>query len=141
MRRLLARRPLMPVAQSHLVRADWYAIPYVECTWTKRVPFRSATETNSYTFVRLPAAMRDRKSTRLNSSHSQISYAVFCLKKQHQPSAGQKKCMSRLSHAGDKLVHYPFSLSDKTDLRPLANLAAFIQDHANYIQPQNGQAA
>src|SRR5205085_11828433 len=27
------------------------------------------------------AAHRDRKSTRLNSSHSQISYAVFCLKK------------------------------------------------------------
>src|SRR5256886_9892057 len=27
------------------------------------------------------AARRDRKSTRLNSSHSQISYAVFCLKK------------------------------------------------------------
>src|SRR2546427_9553577 len=26
-------------------------------------------------------ADRDRKSTRLNSSHSQISYAVFCLKK------------------------------------------------------------
>src|SRR2546430_4193986 len=29
----------------------------------------------------LEAALRDRKSTRLNSSHSQISYAVFCLKK------------------------------------------------------------
>src|SRR5688572_31319978 len=27
------------------------------------------------------SACRDRKSTRLNSSHSQISYAVFCLKK------------------------------------------------------------
>src|SRR5689334_24019273 len=27
------------------------------------------------------AARRDRKSTRLNSSHSSISYAVFCLKK------------------------------------------------------------
>src|SRR2546427_1974641 len=27
------------------------------------------------------AAAGDRKSTRLNSSHSQISYAVFCLKK------------------------------------------------------------
>src|SRR2546430_6730628 len=27
------------------------------------------------------AAFKDRKSTRLNSSHSQISYAVFCLKK------------------------------------------------------------
>src|SRR5688572_31263268 len=29
----------------------------------------------------LVADDRDRKSTRLNSSHSQISYAVFCLKK------------------------------------------------------------
>src|SRR2546430_12427150 len=31
---------------------------------------------------------RDRKSTRLNSSHSQISYAVFCLKKKkdNQPN-------------------------------------------------------
>src|SRR5256886_13315577 len=27
------------------------------------------------------ASVEDRKSTRLNSSHSQISYAVFCLKK------------------------------------------------------------
>src|SRR2546430_12056305 len=42
----------------------------------------------------LPGAerTRDRKSTRLNSSHSQISYAVFCLKKKkkntrlHRPS-------------------------------------------------------
>src|SRR2546430_13614317 len=33
--------------------------------------------------VRLAVTLghRDRKSTRLNSSHSQISYAVFCLKK------------------------------------------------------------
>src|SRR5438270_9458335 len=30
------------------------------------------------------ALMEDRKSTRLNSSHSQISYAVFCLKKKKQ---------------------------------------------------------
>src|SRR2546430_8298123 len=29
---------------------------------------------------------RDRKSTRLNSSHSQISYAVFCLKKKKTAS-------------------------------------------------------
>src|SRR3712207_8048617 len=28
-----------------------------------------------------PAWQRDRKSTRLNSSHANISYAVFCLKK------------------------------------------------------------
>src|SRR2546427_5951376 len=33
--------------------------------------------------------VRDRKSTRLNSSHSQISYAVFCLKKKKQTSVAQ----------------------------------------------------
>src|SRR2546430_17163937 len=36
------------------------------------------------------ARNRDRKSTRLNSSHSQISYAVFCLKK--------KKTIHVISH-------------------------------------------
>src|SRR2546430_12208285 len=39
----------------------------------------------------LPAGPRDgasdRKSTRLNSSHSQISYAVFCLKKKQRGQA------------------------------------------------------
>src|SRR5688572_7760488 len=36
--------------------------------------------------VRLqPGSPEDRKSTRLNSSHSQISYAVFCLKKKKTP--------------------------------------------------------
>src|SRR2546429_5456259 len=32
----------------------------------------------------LPNRARDRKSTRLNSSHGYISYAVFCLKKKQQ---------------------------------------------------------
>src|SRR3712207_8106628 len=31
-----------------------------------------------------PGAARDRKRTRLNSSHANISYAVFCLKKQYK---------------------------------------------------------
>src|SRR2546427_6982226 len=31
----------------------------------------------------------DRKSTRLNSSHSQISYAVFCLKKKKKCNIGE----------------------------------------------------
>src|SRR2546430_8868183 len=35
----------------------------------------------------LHPARADRKSTRLNSSHSQISYAVFCLKKKKKQSA------------------------------------------------------
>src|SRR5688572_31207377 len=45
----------------------------------------------------------DRKSTRLNSSHSQISYAVFCLKKKKTDSAvaqattmrGVRQCATR----------------------------------------------
>src|SRR5215217_9017929 len=38
-------------------------------SWSRRCGSRSST------------ARRDRKSTRLNSSHANISYAVFCLKK------------------------------------------------------------
>src|SRR3712207_7397321 len=34
---------------------------------------------------RIPADAQDRKSTRLNSSHANISYAVFCLKKNFIP--------------------------------------------------------
>src|SRR2546430_6498454 len=40
---------------------------------------RSGTPVITRSATRRPIA--DRKSTRLNSSHSQISYAVFCLKK------------------------------------------------------------
>src|SRR2546430_13347850 len=38
--------------------------------------------------------LEDRKSTRLNSSHSQISYAVFCLKKK------KKTCLNSTSTTG-----------------------------------------
>src|SRR2546430_12594315 len=38
----------------------------------------------------------DRKSTRLNSSHSQISYAVFCLKKKIHSARGEERTTSRL---------------------------------------------
>src|SRR5256886_3674058 len=38
----------------------------------------------------------DRKSTRLNSSHSQISYAVFCLKKKKETDALQRVTPARL---------------------------------------------
>src|SRR3712207_7754494 len=40
----------------------------------------------------------DRKSTRLNSSHANISYAVFCLKKKHRkPTLHTTKLLSRQS--------------------------------------------
>src|SRR2546430_12215916 len=38
----------------------------------------------------------DRKSTRLNSSHSQISYAVFCLKKKKQADTTHAATQMRL---------------------------------------------
>src|SRR5690554_7557937 len=41
------------------------------CAWPRRCSTSSAS----------PSRARDRKSTRLNSSHVRISYAVFCLKK------------------------------------------------------------
>src|SRR2546427_4421035 len=42
---------------------------------------RGPSKKSSARFGLAAAKLRDRKSTRLNSSHSQISYAVFCLKK------------------------------------------------------------
>src|SRR2546427_1336941 len=42
----------------------------------------------------------DRKSTRLNSSHSQISYAVFCLKKKKKKK--EKQSRRHTNHQRDK---------------------------------------
>src|SRR2546427_8941231 len=47
----------------------------------------------------LVIAALDRKSTRLNSSHSQISYAVFCLKKKNK-----KRCNSTPQYMSDSPI-------------------------------------
>src|SRR3712207_7198265 len=52
----------------------------------------------------LGSRRRDRKSTRLNSSHANISYAVFCLKKKknikhnHHATNTEASCYYQLSH-------------------------------------------
>src|SRR2546422_5298390 len=51
---------------------------------------------------------RDRKSTRLNSSHGYISYAVFCLKKKKNRNS------SRVIHA--KSLHTHDLVSDHSDI-------------------------
>src|SRR2546430_8624903 len=60
-------------------------LPYTTLFRSKRRPARKFRSTNqngrSTRAERLASPSSDRKSTRLNSSHSQISYAVFCLKK------------------------------------------------------------
>src|SRR5688572_33115754 len=49
--------------------------------WQERLGISYGDLQWSETGERLTKQTLDRKSTRLNSSHSQISYAVFCLKK------------------------------------------------------------
>src|SRR5438874_7815891 len=50
---------------------------------------------------------QDRKSTRLNSSHVEISYAVFCLKK-------KKKKLNELNHANAKKFYDNYACSNDT---------------------------
>src|SRR5256886_4215357 len=79
-RALPFRQPIVTWAENQLIIAEASCSPNV----TTNPP--STTCTNA---AGIPAALTalnavrtaDRKSTRLNSSHSQISYAVFCLKK------------------------------------------------------------
>src|SRR5256884_3002117 len=64
-----------------LILQEWAILP------SNTVPNTAAMEFNWLTFNGVSAPMTtplDRKSTRLNSSHGYISYAVFCLKKKKQ---------------------------------------------------------
>src|SRR2546430_12486223 len=59
----------------------------------------------------------DRKSTRLNSSHSQISYAVFCLKKKKKPlilsqSSDRRLCFAAVPVAISGSVHVHIRLRE-----------------------------
>src|SRR5438445_12566691 len=58
-------------------------VPAVPLPWT---PGRLCPRINAYV-----TADRDRKSTRLNSSHANISYAVFCLKKKTPTCSHQNR--------------------------------------------------
>src|SRR2546430_7755710 len=57
----------------------------------------------------------DRKSTRLNSSHSQISYAVFCLKKKNPPTFD--RFASLQCHNGFGFLALDLSSSDILTIR------------------------
>src|SRR2546430_8032315 len=52
----------------------------------------------------------DRKSTRLNSSHSQISYAVFCLKKKNTEPDDHRPCEKR-TRSEENQSHIKHSLA------------------------------
>src|SRR2546430_13718677 len=72
---------------------------------------------------------KDRKSTRLNSSHSQISYAVFCLKKKNNSAfnltlrnnrrflASEDQCTLPLRFLGHSITHQHICLPQLNRLR------------------------
>src|SRR5205809_6223509 len=55
------------------------------CSWSSR-SVRVTVEDAPLLAASASSRSRDRKSTRLNSSHGYISYAVFCLKKKRTPA-------------------------------------------------------
>src|SRR2546422_6905596 len=63
-----------------------------------------------------PRSGGDRKSTRLNSSHGYISYAVFCLKKKKKIENNQDETSNRA-----KGTHSTLMLVRRTRTRPVAN--------------------
>src|SRR5712691_7886623 len=69
---------VVPVASRYNGEAD--AIDIGGYDFAKRKKFRDVRGNPRVALV-IDDVPSDRKSTRLNSSHSQISYAVFCLKK------------------------------------------------------------
>src|SRR5207249_10097034 len=76
-----------PMAASLLcapVVYPWYLLwllPFMRSTSTLPIIIWTLSIIPTYYVWHLRAVGRDRKSTRLNSSHVSISYAVFCLKK------------------------------------------------------------
>src|SRR5437588_3594736 len=76
--------------------------------WPSRSVTASTQPANASASVRSPnaKATRDRKSTRLNSGHTVISYAVFCLKKKKMIWSG----LVILAFVVFHLMHYTFGL-------------------------------
>src|SRR5258708_21242535 len=68
---------------SHPARACWTSAPAPDGWWRRSPP--PATTHAASSPRRAAPRWPDRKSTRLNSSHQIISYAVFCLKKKTRP--------------------------------------------------------
>src|SRR2546427_2956030 len=83
------------------------------------------------TFSNRPrASSRDRKSTRLNSSHSQISYAVFCLKKKKKTVSTDSKAPTqhyRHNPIAEKMycLNKQTEKASLTETAPIASIAPY----------------
>src|SRR5688572_32335344 len=91
--------PYTTLFRSQIQVSDWRAgVGYTG----DRVGFLLSTDLN--------AAFKviDRKSRRLNSSHSQISYAVFCLKKKKTKDYNITRNSSYTFHNQNSSLHYHY---------------------------------
>src|SRR5437762_6954631 len=82
-----------------------------------------------------PGFQRDRKSTRLNSSHRCISYAVFCLKKKKTTTQLSPLNVSLRAAAPHFQVPLPFPTGSSTESSQLSPLAAHLCSAAALPQP------
>src|SRR5436853_4433842 len=63
---------------------------------------------------------KDRKSTRLNSSHLGISYAVFCLKKKKQKKNDRQSHIPKRKHSREHRQTLGHNAQDQTAIIPRA---------------------
>src|SRR5258707_10636993 len=77
----LHRRRILTAISPHPVQADSQPAPHRYLGNAFVSTHRQVNVSTSPVRIVPRSCLRDRKSTRLNSSHANISYAVFCLKK------------------------------------------------------------
>src|SRR5438270_55547 len=107
---------LRPRSRGAPDNAEW---PFDDGGW------RSAVLERPFSVIGRPTTP-DRKSTRLNSSHSQISYAVFCLKKKTPKLSSASAHTDSTSSPNALLLHDPstptihaLSLHDALPISPI----------------------
>src|SRR5205085_9710942 len=122
------------------------------CRWTKRWrrsrrSRESASIRRSCVFCRRTITFgrsshrptsRDRKSTRLNSSHSQISYAVFCLKKKKKKKTTMTSSNTyiRKTHKSDSPYTPPVSPTPERSLLIARPSPSFCHESAHATRVQ-----
>src|SRR2546430_6322528 len=79
-------RSALPKMPSRPALKDFFQLRFSKIARTHLLQSARVARENGLAEKVIMACLLDRKSTRLNSSHSQISYAVFCLKKKKKHS-------------------------------------------------------